>query len=152
MGGVTDRFGDPGGKLVGTWRLVSASSKTSDGDQVEPPYGSDPVGFLTYTQDGRVTALISYGGRKPLPFGGGTQAEQAQAFKTFLAYGGRYNLSGEKVTHYIEVSSIQNYVSKELVRNVKFEGSRLQLTTPPTPVNGKIQTIELLWERLQTSS
>jgi hypothetical protein len=152
MEGGTDVFGDPSGKLVGAWRLVSASSTTSDGDQAEPPYGPNPIGFLTYTVDGRVTALISYGGRKPLPFGGGTQAEQAEAFKTFLAYGGRYAISGDKVTHSIEVSSIQNYVNKELVRNIKFQGNRITLTTPPTPVNGKIQTIELIWERLQTSS
>ena len=51
-------------KLVGTWKLVSASSKTSKGEQGEAPYGLNPSGFLTYTADGRVTALISYGGRK----------------------------------------------------------------------------------------
>ena len=58
-------------KLVGTWKLVSASSTTSTGERSETPYGLSPVGFLTYTEDGRVTALISYGGRKSLSFGGG---------------------------------------------------------------------------------
>jgi hypothetical protein len=107
------------------------------------------VGFLTYTQDGRVTALISYGGRKSLSFGGGTLEEQAEAFKTFLAYAGRYTLGGDKVTHHIEISSIQNYVGKDLVRNIKFQGDQLILVTPPTPVNGKIQTVNLLWQRLR---
>jgi hypothetical protein len=152
VGGVADVFGHPSDKLVGTWKLVSASSATSAGEPSEAPYGPSPVGFLTYTADGRVTALISYDGRKPLPFGGGTQEEQAEAFKTFLAYAGRYAINGDKVTHYIEISSIQNYLSKELVRNVKFEGDRIILTTPPTPVNGKIQTIELIWQRLQATS
>jgi lipocalin-like protein len=135
-------------KLVGTWKLVSASSTTSAGERNETPYGPSPVGFLTYTQDGRVTALISYGGRKSLSFGGGTLEEQGEAFKTFLAYGGRYTLSGDKVTHHIEISSIQNYVGKDLVRNVKFQGDQIVLVTPPTPVNGKIQTVELIWQRL----
>jgi hypothetical protein len=151
MGSPADVSGHTSEGLVGTWKLVSASSTTSAGEPSEVPYGPSPVGFLTYTGDGRVTALISYGGRKPLPFGGGTQEEQAVAFKTFLAYAGRYSISGEKVTHYIEVSSIQNYVNKELVRNLRFQGDRIILTTPPTMVNGKTQTVELIWQRLITS-
>jgi|SRR5580700_1945498 hypothetical protein len=142
-------------KLVGTWKLVSASSATSAGERSESPYGPSPVGFLTYTADGRVTALISYGGRKSLSAGGGAGAspeEQAEAFKTFLAYGGRYTLSGDKVTHHIEISSIQNYVDKDLVRGVKFEGDQIILVTPPTRLNGKIQIIELIWQRLPAGS
>ncbi len=139
-------------KLVGTWKLVSASSTTSTGERIETPYGPNPSGFLSYTAEGRVTAVISYGGRKPLPFGGGNLEEQAEAFKTFLAYAGRYALNGEKVTHHIEVSSIENYVNKELVRSVKFQGDQIILVTPPTPVNGKIQTVELIWKRLPASA
>ena len=76
------------------------------------------------------------------------QEEQAEAFKTFLAYAGRYTLSGDKVTHHIEISSIQNYVDRDLVRTVKFESDRIVLVTPPTPVNGKVQIIQLTWQRL----
>lgn len=147
-------FGQTNGRLVGTWRLVSASSTTLGGERSETPYGLNPVGFLTYTGDGRVTALISYGGRKPISGRSGTFAleEQAEAFKTFLAYAGRYTLNGDTVIHHIEISSIQNYVDKELVRSVKFEGDRIILVTPPTLVNGKVQTVELIWQRLQVSA
>lgn len=135
------------GSLVGTWKLLSASSTTSKGERNHSPYGEDPTGFLTYTEAGRVTSLISYGGRKLLPVGA-TPEQQAVAFNTFLAYTGRYTLNGDKVVHHIEVSSIPNYVNKDLVRNIKFEGDRIILTTPPTLVNGKIQSIELVWQRL----
>jgi hypothetical protein len=143
-----DVVGHANDRLVGTWKLVSASSTTSSGERSETPYGPRPAGFLTYAEDGRVTALISYGGREPLSSGGGTVEEKAQAFRTFLAYAGRYTFSGDKVTHYVEISSIQNYVGKELVRDVKFQGDRIVLVTPPTPVNGKVQIIELIWQRL----
>src|SRR5271169_2187706 len=126
-------------KVVGTWKLVSATSTTSAG-RSEAPYGSAPAGFLTYTADGRMSTVISYGGRKPLTFGRtgpALQEEQAEAFKTFLAYAGRYTLSGDQMTHHVEVSSIQNYVNKDLVRSVKFQEDRIVLITPPTPVNGK---------------
>jgi len=142
-------------KLVGTWKLVSASSTTSTGERIEAPYGPDPAGFLTYGGDGRMTSLISYGGRKPLSFGGGTrspQEEQAEAFNTFLAYAGRYTLEGDKVIHHVEISSIENYVKRDLARGIKFEGDRITLTTPPMSVNGKIQTIELIWQRLPADS
>jgi hypothetical protein len=139
------------GKLVGTWKLVSASSTTSKGERNETPYGVGPAGFLTYTEEGRVTSLISYGGRKALSIGA-TPEEQAEAFSTFLAYTGRYALSGDKVTHHIEISSIQNYVGKDLVRSVKFQGDQIILVTPPTLVNGKIQTVELIWRRLPGGS
>jgi Lipocalin-like domain len=138
-------------ELVGTWKLVSASSITPKGERNETPYGFCPVGLLTYTMDGRITSLISYGGRKPLSVGANSE-EQAEAFNTFLAYTGRYSLSGDQVTHHIEISSIQNYVGKDLVRRITFEGDRIRLTTPPTLVNGKIQALELIWDRLPTGA
>ncbi len=149
--------GNTNDKLVGTWKLVSASSVMSSGER-GAPYGANPVGFLTYTEDGRVSALFSYDGRKRLSVlsvSGGSQAlleEQAEAFRTFLAYAGRYTLGGDKVTHHIEVSSIQNYVDKDLVRTVRFEGDQIILVTPPTAVNGKIQVVELTWQRLPVGS
>jgi hypothetical protein len=141
-------------KLVGTWKLVSASSTTSKGEPGEPPFGLNPVGFLTYTEDGRVTVLISNGGRRLLSGAAGTLAheEQADAFRTFFAYAGRYTFSGDKVTHHLEISSIQNYVGRDLVRNIKFQGEQITLVAPPTPVNGKVQIIELTWQRLPTET
>jgi hypothetical protein len=139
-------------ELVGTWKLVSASGTTSAGERIDAPYGISPVGYLNYTADGRISSVISYGGRKPLSMGGGKIEEQAEAFNTFLAYAGRYSLSGDKVIHHIEVSSIQNYVDRDLIRTVKFEGDRITLITPPTVVNGKIQTIELVWQRQRGSA
>ena len=145
-------FGSTDDKLLGTWKLVSASSTTSSGERSETPYGPNPVGFLTYTTDGRVTAMISNAGRTSLSIGGGTLEEQAEAFKTFLAYAGRYTFSGDKVTHHVEISSIQNYVNRDLVRNIKFHGDQITLLTPPTRVSGKIQTVELTWQRLPVGS
>jgi lipocalin-like protein len=145
-------FGNTKDKLVGTWKLVSASSTTAQGERCETPYGPNPVGFLTYTEDGRVAAMISYGGRKSLSIRGGTPEEQAEAFKTFLAYAGGYALSDDTITHSVEISSIQTYVGKDLVRNIKFQGDRITLVTPPTFVNGKIQTVELIWQRLALGS
>jgi hypothetical protein len=134
-------------KLLGTWKLISASSTASTGEKDSAPYGSKPSGFLTYNADGRVSALISYSDRKPLPPAASVQ-EKAEAFSSFIAYAGRYRLEGDRVVHHVEISSIQNYVERELVRSIRFEDDRIILVTPPTPINGKVQTVELTWQRL----
>jgi len=53
-------------ELVGTWRLLSASLSTAGGARDDAPFGLSPTGFLTYTQEGRMSAMISYSARKPL--------------------------------------------------------------------------------------
>jgi hypothetical protein len=138
-------------RLVGTWKLESASSSTASGERNETPFGPSPTGFLTYTQDGRVTAIVSYGGRKRLSSSDSLSApvdEQAEAFKTFIAYAGRYTLKGDKVIHHVEISSIQDWVNTDLIRRIKFEGERIVLATPPSLDGGIIQTFELIWQRL----
>jgi hypothetical protein len=155
---MTESSGAPDGvsenkaaELVGTWKLVSASSVTSNGQRNETPYGAGPAGLLTYFEDGRMTSLISYGGRKPLRAIPQVE-EQAEAFKTFLAYSGRYTVGEDKVIHHVELCSIPNYVGKDLVRGVKFHGDQIVLVTPPTLFNGSIQSIELIWQRLPAGS
>jgi Lipocalin-like domain len=134
-------------KLVGSWKLISVSSKKRDG-RTDSPYGLTPSGVLTYSDDGRMSALISFDGRKPLPFGGGTSEDQAEAFRTFLGYAGSYKLDGDKVVHRVEVSSIQSLVDKDLIRTVKFDADRIVLTTPPTPIQGETQIVDLTWQRI----
>ena len=138
-------------KLVGTWILEAASSTSSTGERDEVPYGPKPSGVLTYGADGIVTVLISYGGRKVLSLAP-SAAEEAEAFKTFFAYSGRYTLEGDQIVHRVEISSIQNYVSRELRRTIKFDGDRIVLITPPTPMNGTIRTVELIWKRMEVSA
>lgn len=138
-------------KLVGTWKLISASSTSSTGEKDAAPYGSKPSGLLTYNADGRVSALISYDARKPLPPAASIQ-EKAEAFSSFIAYAGSYRFEGDRVIHHVEIASIQNYVDRDLVRSIRFEDDRIILVTPPTPINGKLQTVELIWQRLPAAT
>jgi hypothetical protein len=142
-------------EILGTWKLVSVTSSTASGDRNNAPFGAGPTGFLTYTQDGRMSAIVSYGERKRLSSNDSHLApteEQAEAFRTFVAYAGTYTLSGDKVIHHVEVCSIQDWVGTDLIRGIRFEGERLRLVSTPTPVDGKLQTFELIWQRLPTTS
>ena len=128
-------------KIVGTWRLVAAS-----------PTSPLRAGLITYTGDGRMSAILSHGGRKPLSSGDRISAsleERAEAFATLFAYAGSYDVVGDRVVHHVEIASVENWVNTDLIRLVHFDGDRMTLTTPPLSVGGKIQTTELVWERVK---
>lgn len=74
--------------------------------------------------------------------------ELAQAFTTFNAYAGTYLLSGNTVTHQLEIASIPNRVGTELVRTFTLNGSRVTLSTPPVLNDGVETVFELVWERV----
>lgn len=141
--------------IVGTWKLASASTTTADGERNDAPFGPSPTGFLTYTAEGRMMAIVSYGGRQNLSVSDPAVVpveERAEAFRTFVAYAGRYTFGGDKINHHVEVSSIQNWAKTDLIRNIRFEGDRMVLTAPPTPLRGQMQTFELVWQRLPAKS
>jgi len=137
------------GDLVGTWKLVSITEITDKGEVNR--YGLNPTGFLTYTADGRMMAIITKGGRKPLSVlrVSAPASERAEAFSSMTAYAGRYTVDGDKVVHHVEVASIQNFVGTDMVRTlVKLEGKRVTLRTAPFPRGGQLVNEELVWERM----
>lgn len=139
--------------LVGTWKLVSVTAKTDKEDVIKDAYGRRPDGLLTYTANRRVTGLEAYDGRKPLSVGDRESApveERADAFSRFISYAGSYKVAGNKVTHHIEASSLENEVHTNLVNEFRFEGpDRFVLRTPPLVRNGARQVQEKVWERVK---
>jgi lipocalin-like protein len=142
-------------KILGTWKLVSASSSTSTGERNDAQFGTNPTGLLTYDQDGRMSAMISHGGRKLVltnaPGPALTEA-QAEAFRTFVAYAGRYTIKTDEVIHHVEISFIQDWVGTDQIRTIKFEGEHLVLGTLPMPMGGKTMTVEFIFKRLPAQS
>ena len=138
--------------LVGTWKLISATDTTDKGQIIENAYGLNPTGFLTYTPDGRMMAIITNGGRKPLSvpdWVGAPVEERAEAFATLVSYAGSYTLDGDRVTHHVEAAWVQNAVNRDLIRFiVKLEGNRVTLRTPPGLKGGVQITEELVWARI----
>jgi hypothetical protein len=130
--------------LVGTWRLVDA---ISDG---EAAFGDNPAGMLVYTNDGHVAVVISHAGRQPLSVADRIEApaeERAGAFATFFAYAGTFSVANDEVRHKVEVASVPNWVGTELVRELRVDGDRLVLRTPPTLVGGAERETQLVWTR-----
>ncbi|MBE8992449.1 lipocalin-like domain-containing protein [Nostoc sp. LEGE 12450] len=146
--------------LLGTWKLISVSATLDDGTVEGQAYGSSPNGYITYTPEGRILVILSRSDRSLLngdihsPLSQDinlvTIAERAQAFSTFSAYAGTYSVSGNIVTHHIEIASIPNRVGTDLIRTFTLRDNQVTLKTPPTMSNGVSKVFELVWQRIES--
>jgi hypothetical protein len=78
---------------------MSASATTTGGESNDISLGPNPKGLLIYTRHGKMTVTISQSGRKLLSGSDrfvSPPNEQAAAFVTFFAYGGRYSVTAIK--------------------------------------------------------
>jgi hypothetical protein len=141
------------GALLGAWRLLSWENRAADG-QVTYPMGTDTLGYLLYTADGRFSVTISRRGRAWFAAGdllGGTTEEQARAVEGFVAYAGRYSFYGDRVIHHVELSLFPNWVGSDQERWVELAEDRLTLRASPLLLAGKQQVPRLVWERVDPS-
>ncbi len=139
--------------LVGTWGLLSAEFRSSNG-QVVYPWGKNAEGLLVYTGNGHVSAQImnpdrpKFISRDNLK---GTPDETKLAFDGYQAYFGTYKINSEEkvVIHHITGNLFPNAIGIDLKRNYEFSGDdQLTLSTPPMSMGGERITGVLVWERL----
>jgi hypothetical protein len=82
---------DPPTQLVGTWKLVSWSTKFDGGDTVEP-YGPNAKGRLVLTPDRRWIIILTGANRKPAQERRGEGRSQSQVKNAPNAAGTRQSL------------------------------------------------------------
>src|SRR3712207_2382595 len=87
--------------LLGTWRLVSfviedAGAKTG----WRPIYGEHPKGYLVLMADGRLISVVTGEGRTAPR----TDEDRAAAFRSMLAYAGRYRVAGDRFITEVDVA------------------------------------------------
>lgn len=118
--------------------------------------GDAPDGLLAYTADGTMIGIMGPDGRPGFATDdvtGGSQEEQAAAFATFIAYGGRYEVDGETVTHHVETSLFPNWIGTHQRRrwSLDADGRMLTLTSPPLVLGGATRIQRLVWERVDAT-
>jgi hypothetical protein len=133
-------------------KLVSLTATTGKGQVDKAVLDQNPSGLLTYTADGRMMAIISDDGRKPLSVADRVAApaeEKAQAYSTFMAYAGRYTFTCDKVVTHVEVASLQNWVNTDQTRFISLRGDRMFVKNTSQLRGGVMITIESAWERMK---
>ena len=133
--------------VVGAWSLVSFDVDEKNAPP-KPRFGPDPVGYLMYTADGHMAAVLA-GVHRPdfkSPAGiSSTEEQRTQALTNFLAYAGRYEIRGDRVFHHVEVSVFTNLMGTTLERQFAIAGDTLTIRTlPPEIWNG---SNVLVWKR-----
>jgi hypothetical protein len=135
--------------LVGTWTLIDWVSRT-DAGAITHPLGTETEGRLIYTEDGHMSAVVA--ARERSRFGSpdpraGSDAAIVEAFRTFVAYSGRYRIDGDSVVHFVDISLFPDWVGDEQRRHVDLHGDEMVLRTPPIELDGNRVVSELRWRR-----
>lgn len=138
--------------LVGTWRLISWEAIGVDGS-IERLMGERAHGLLMYADDGTMLVLLGRPDRARIAgddVSGGSVEDRAEAMRTFIAYGGRYDVEGTRVTHHVEMSLFPNWVGTRQVRELTLDetGNRLTVISPPIAIGGTARSQHLTWERV----
>lgn len=143
--------------LLGTWKLISITAIFPNGKIDKEAFGTNPIGYITYTPEGKIMVIFSKSER-PLLSGNSASPltaaihsvpieERSQAFSSFNSYAGSYTFNGNTVIHHVEIASIPNRVGKSLTRTFTLNENRITLKTPGSKSNDT-PNFELVWERI----
>jgi hypothetical protein len=138
--------------LLGTWRLVSFEARDSKG-QLQFPLGKQVFGQLFYDARGNMSAHVMRNDRPLFAAndpGRGTDAEVRAAFDGHTSYFGTFTIdpASKTVIHHVRGASYPNWIGNDQLRQFKFEGARLLLSSPPIVSGGESLTYVLTWERI----
>jgi Lipocalin-like domain len=137
--------------ILGTWKLQSLVFEATATGQRSSPFGDHPVGYLSYSADGRMYAIGVVEDRPkprdPLP----TDQEKVKLQESMFAYAGTYTADGEKVVHHVDISWNQSWTGTDLVRFYKLDGDTLTIRTSraENAFDGEEGEFVLVWNKIQ---
>jgi Lipocalin-like domain len=137
--------------VIGTWKLKSFVREVSGTNERYNQLGDHPNGYVGYSRDGRMYAILVAGDRATPQVDARTDVERLALYKTMIAYGGTYTVDNEKVVHRVDISWNGAYTGTEQVRFYKLDGDTLTLRTAPnkSPIDGREGVGVLVFERVK---
>jgi hypothetical protein len=139
------------GPQLGTWRLLSFTSKDPGTGEVTAPYGLYPTGLLTYTPDCRVHEIIVREHRTPPVSIVATDAEKSALYDGLISYSGTYAIEGTRFTYQIDASWNEAWTGGIQVRQFRIDGNTLYTDAPPqkNQRDGRVSLESFVWVRLR---
>jgi hypothetical protein len=144
--GVAALAGTCVGTLMGTWKLVSAVMEDVDTGERKLLWGEHPNGCIVLTPAGRWIVVQTAEGRAAPA----TDGERAAAFRTMLAYSGKYRVEGNRIIIKVDIAWDESWHGTEQVRFYRLDGDRLYIEAAPQPYanfGGKMLRAVLVWAR-----
>jgi hypothetical protein len=137
-------------QIVGTWRLVAAQQRLSDGSvRPDPQPGPRGVGYIMYDPTGHMCVVLANPDRPAWKAPRSpTDAEVRSAFDGLVAYCGTYETNEQKnhVIHHVEADREPHLVGTDRTRLATVTGDLLVLRPIDLPAGVKEWTVE--WERV----
>ena len=137
--------------ILGTWKLQSLVFEATATGRRSSPFGDHPVGYLSYSPDGRMYAIgVAEDRPKPCDLVP-TDEEKAKLQESMFAYAGAYTANGEKVIHHVDISWNQSWTGTDLVRFYKLDGDTLTIRTAraENAFDGEEGEFVLVWNKIQ---
>lgn len=135
--------------IQGLWNLRSMEQRYDDG-RVVYPFGQEVQGQIYYGSDGTMFCAIQKGGRQPFTSGKQWTAsveEKARAYDDYLTYFGRYDVTGDEVTHSIEISLFPDWIGQRQLRTIRLEPDLLYISARLENGTPEARTSLLIWDR-----
>jgi hypothetical protein len=126
--------------IVGSWKLVSLFTKELATGKTTSPLGEHPKGYLIYTPEGRMMALLVHEKRSPPQ----VDEDRINLHKFMAAYSGRYTVEGAKVVHHVDVSWNESWTGTDQIRFLELQGDKLTINAPISSVDGLASTSVLV--------
>jgi hypothetical protein len=132
--------------LIGTWKLLSCVLEDVETKEQKSVWGENPNGYIVMTSEGRWMVIQTAEGRRaPM-----TDGDRIAAFKSLLAYSGKYRTEGNKIVINVDIAADEGWNGTEQVRYYKIDGDELHIEAPPQPYanfGGRVMRGILVWKR-----
>ena len=138
--------GDARSRIIGSWRILSYEFEFQDTGERRPALGAHPNGYLVFGADGRMAAYLEADGRKAPR----TDAERVAAYRTLLAYTGKYRVQRDKWITTIDGAWNVEWRGTDQERFFTLTGDRLSVVAQwnPNPLyDGRLTRGHLTFER-----
>jgi hypothetical protein len=135
--------------LLGRWDIVSWLQLYEDGRR-QAPLGEALEGFIRYLPDDQMICMIARADRAAFASGGqwnADETEMAGAYRSMLAYAGRYRVEGDAVVHEVAISLFPNWKGGEQRRQVRLEGGTLYIEAHLEQGTPEARVAQLKWRR-----
>ena len=137
--------------VIGTWKLKSFFREVAGTSERYNQLGENPHGFLGYSSDGRMYAILVAGDRIKPNEEAPTDEERVKLHKSMIAYAGTYTIDGGKVIHHVDTSWNGARTGTDQVRFFMLEGDTLTIRTAPnkSPIDGREGVGIVVWEKVK---
>ena len=126
-------------KIAGNWKMISWTVEDLATGEKNDALGPDPVGYITYSSDGRVMVLVLRRDRQCPKVLVPTQDEKLALYDSMFAYSGTFTIDHEKIVHHIDMSWNQAWTGTHQTRFYELRDDTLIYVGAPArnPVNDR---------------